>query len=334
MICDKALVANSMMKVAVYFSLVALAASFQFQKEWDSWKAQYGKRYDDDMEELSRHAIWESNKLYVEEHNANADKWGYILDTNEYADMESAEFAKLFNGLAAEEEPPSTVYVPGNVSADPASVDWRDKGYVTPVKNQGQCGSCWAFSTTGSLEGQHFKKTGKLVSLSEQQLMDCSKMEGNHGCEGGLMVNAFRYIEKNGGIDTEESYPYEAEDERRCKFKKADIGATCTGFVKIKKDNCEELRNAVATVGPISVGMDASGRSFQLYKSGIYQPRKCSSKQLDHGVLVVGYGREEGERYWIIKNSWGKHWGMKGYFNIAAAENLCGICTSASYPTV
>ncbi|XP_028968920.1 cathepsin L [Galendromus occidentalis] len=212
--------------------------------------------------------------------------------------------------------------------------DYWLEGYVTPVKDQGQCGSCWAFSTTGSLEGQHFKATGKLVSLSEQNLVDCSGDEGNNGCEGGLMDQGFTYIKNNGGIDTEESYPYNAED-GDCAFKSNAVGARVTGFVDIDSGSEKALQKAVATVGPVSVAIDASNDSFQLYKEGIYDEPACSSTQLDHGVLAVGYGSENGVDYWLVKNSWNTVWGQDGYIKMARnKDNQCGIASQASYPTV
>ncbi|GFQ84136.1 cathepsin L [Trichonephila clavata] len=255
---------------------------------------------------------------------------------NEYSDLEHNEFVRIFNGYRRQANSKSNAssWVPLSNVQIPDKVDWRDKGLVTPVKNQEQCGSCWAFSTTGSLEGQHMKKTGDLVSLSEQNLVDCSGPEGNAGCEGGLMDQAFEYIKKNKGIDTEASYPYTAED-GSCHFKKSDVGATVTGYVDIPTGDEEALKQAVATVGPISVAIDASHDSFQSYQDGIYDEPECSSEELDHGVLAVGYGTEDGSDYWLVKNSWGKTWGTKGYIKMARnKDNQCGIATQASYPLV
>ncbi len=293
------------------------------------------RNYNDDLEELNRYNIWQANKKIVEVHNAG--NHSFTLGMNQFADLKNKEFVSMMNGYRSDLRSRSHStkvfdYDPTGTKTD--TVDWRTKGYVTEIKNQGQCGSCWAFSTTGSLEGQTFKKSGKLVSLSEQNLVDCSGKYGNNGCKGGLMDNAFKYIKANDGIDTESSYPYRAHDER-CTFKASDVGATDTGFVDIPHGNEDALMSAAGSVGPISVAIDASHSSFQLYKEGVYYERECSSSKLDHGVLVVGYGTESGGDYWIVKNSWGTRWGMEGYINMARNKNNnCGIATQASYPTV
>lgn len=227
-----------------------------------------------------------------------------------------------------------TYIEPAHVTV-PKTVDWREKGAVSDVKDQGHCGSCWAFSTTGALEGQHYRKKGVLVSLSEQNLVDCSKVYGNNGCNGGLMDNAFRYIKENGGIDTEKSYPYEGIDDS-CHFNKDTVGATDSGFVDIPEGDEKKMMLAVATVGPVSVAIDASHQSFQLYSEGVYNEPECDSQNLDHGVLVVGYGTDSnGQDYWLVKNSWGTTWGENGYIKMARnQQNQCGIATASSYPTV
>ena len=228
-------------------------------------------------------------------------------------------------------------------------LDWRPKGYVTYVKDQGQCGSCWAFSTTGALEGQHFAKTSQLISLSEQNLVDCSHL--NFGCNGGNQDFAFDYIKEHHGIDTEESYPYEAQREL-CHFERKYIGANLTvrnflfkltkfvicllkGYTRIEKHSESDLTTAIATVGPIAVSIDASQSSFQFYSRGIYDEPNCSTSRLDHAVLAVGYGTLNYTDYYIVKNSWGLDWGQQGYILMTRnKQNQCGIATSALYPLV
>ncbi|XP_078367909.1 cathepsin L-like [Oculina patagonica] len=308
----------------------------EYQEQWQAWKTFHAKKYETDTEETARYAIWRDNLRKIQQHNSEGHS--YTLAMNQFGDLTVDEYRFFFLGLRAhysnETEKEGSTFLPPSGLTLPDTVDWRTKGYVTGVKNQGQCGSCWAFSATGSLEGQHFKKTGKLVSLSEQNLVDCSTSYGNYGCEGGLMDDAFKYIKANKGIDTEASYPYKAKD-GRCHFKKENVGATDTGYVDIKQGSESSLQSAVATVGPISVAIDASHESFQFYHKGVYNERACSRTQLDHGVLAVGYGTSDSKDYWLVKNSWGTSWGMQGYIMMSRnRNNQCGIATSASYPLV
>merc|ERR1711973_516517 len=311
----------------------------ELDSQWEEFKIRYGKQYDD-SEEVTRRDIWESNYDFMEKHNA-AYEAGYETFTvgeNEFNDLTNEEFVSFFNGLHVNEGSEDGVVLPA-LKKNPEKVDWRQHGFVTPVKNQKQCGSCWAFSATGSLEGATFNKTKKLVSLSEQNLVDCSMKEGNHGCMGGLMDFAFKYIQENKGIDTEESYPYTAKTGKTCLFNSSTIGATVTGWKDIKSGSEMDLESAVAQVGPISVGIDAGHPGFQMYKRGVYYSLLCSNKRLDHGVLAVGYGEQEfqgmKQKYWLVKNSWGETWGDQGYIKMAKdLGNMCGIATQASFPTV
>jgi len=330
-----------MLKGCILLALVAVGLSLpvdsDLDSEWSAFKTYHSKKYEASEDGLRR-LIWEENLKRVALHNLEAamGKHTYTLAMNEFADLSGEEFAKKILGscLINKKNATGATFLKSDVITIPTTVDWRDKNLVTPIKDQKQCGSCWAFSTTGSLEGQHSKKTGKLVSLSEQQLVDCAGRFGNFGCSGGLMDNAFKYIVANHGIDTEESYPYEARD-GHCRFNPATIGATVAGFTDIPEGDEDALTQAIASVGPISVAIDASHFSFQLYHTGVYYERRCSSTRLDHGVLAVGYGTEDGKDYYLVKNSWGLSWGQKGYIKMVRnRKNNCGIATSASYPLV
>ncbi|XP_060576711.1 procathepsin L-like [Ruditapes philippinarum] len=307
---------------------------------FSTFKQVHKRKYENEAEETMRSKIFEINVNHIREHNiryAKGEK-SYYLGVNQFTDMTHREFLKLYTGhikaVNGSITKPSTYLTPSNILL-PEKVDWREKGYVTEVKNQGQCGSCWSFSTTGSLEGQTFAKKGKLISLSEQQLVDCSGSYGNQGCNGGLMDQAFEYIKSAGGIESEQDYPYVAQEERKCNFSKSLEKAEVTGYVDVTQGDEQALQSAIATVGPVSVAIDASHPSFQSYSGGVYDESECSSSQLDHGVLAVGYGTESGSDYWLVKNSWGTSWGDEGYIKMSRnKDNQCGIASSASYPLV
>ncbi|PVD28292.1 hypothetical protein C0Q70_10879 [Pomacea canaliculata] len=299
-----------------------------------------GKTYSTGEEEIDRMKIFLDNVKLIEQHNweyFNMKK-SYYMDINQFTDMTFEEYKK-YNRLQARDSSRNatiqcTQFQPPLNWLTPAEVDWRKEGYVTPVKNQGQCGSCWSFSTTGSMEGQHFRLSKKLDSLSEQQLVDCSGKFGNQGCDGGLMDQAFEYINSVGGLESESDYPYEAV-QHKCSFKKKEIVTETyvKGCQDIQSGSESDLMQAVASQGPISVAIDAGHPSFQSYSGGVYDEPGCSSSELDHGVLVVGYGSSSGQEYWLVKNSWGTSWGDEGYIMMARnKDNQCGIATAASFP--
>jgi cathepsin L len=302
-------------------------------EHWAHFKRVHSKKYNLLGQEFNRRLTWQKNVQTINQHNIEADLGlhTYRLGLNQYADLTPKEFAAKFTGL----KKPASVNTIGRFErsqkALPDSVDWRKEGYVTPIKDQAQCGSCWSFSSTGSIEGQNFKKTGKLIPLSEQQLVDCSGSEGNQGCGGGWMDQAIEYIIKAGGIESEADYGYTAQD-GTCHFDINKVAVKLSGYHDVDK-NENALQEAVATVGPISIALDATG--FFLYKSGIFDDSNCQPNSPDHAVLAVGYGSEAGTDFWIVKNSWGASWGEAGYIRMHRnANNLCGLANYATYPIV
>lgn len=288
------------------------------------FKESHGKVYASLEEEQARYEIFKGNLALIDQYN-NLDS-SATYGVNEFADMTADEFLAQrtgFNPSLREGELPVADDLSLEDLAD--AVDWTTKGAVTPVKNQGSCGSCWAFSTTGNIEGVTFLKTGKLVSLSEQELVDCDKDFGDQGCQGGLPSNAYKFVLAEKGIDTEDSYPYKGRGES-CSEKSGTVGATITNWTAISQDE-DQIAQQLSQRGPLSIGINAA--MMQLYMGGVADPLDllCNKKKLDHGVLIVGYGTDGGKDYWKIKNSWGASWGEKGYYRIVRGKGKCGLNT-------
>jgi len=314
-------------------AILFVYASFALRcdnNEFVSWASQNGKSYSA-TESRTRFAVWVKNCAYINSFNKRAE-FNFTVAMNKFGDLTVQEFSKYYLGLKQSTSPQNwNPSITTGTSGLPDSFTWVTQGAVTPIKNQEQCGSCWAFSTTGSTEGCHFIGTKQLVSLSEQNLMDCSYSQGNQGCNGGLMTQAMDYIISNKGIDTEASYGYTARD-GTCHYKSTTRGSTLSSYKNVASGNEPALQTAVYT-GPTSVAIDASQSSFQFYSGGVYSDPRCSSTNLDHGVLAVGWGTLNGQAYWIVKNSWGADWGLSGYIWMARNDhNMCGISTMATLP--
>ena len=304
-------------QLAVLIAFIGAAALILSQNqgpkvsEFDAWKAKHGINYASQFENTYRERVFLQNLAKVEAHNAQKDKT-YEQGLNQFSALTQEEFAqtyltlqvpKEFQNIEAHEEH----YVAGDI-------DWNSQGYVTPVKNQGQCGSCWAFSTTGGLEGLA-KSKGALESFSESQLVDCSGSYGNQACNGGLMTNALKYV-KAQGIVHEDEYPYKPV-KQTCKINQGPFKVS--GYTEIR--NCNDLASGIQA-RVVSVAVDAS--NWSPYRSGVFSNCRTS---LNHGVTLIGV--KDGN--WWVKNSWGTGWGESGFIRLQSG-NTCGICNMAVYP--
>jgi len=332
------------MKLFSLLSLLSVVVGVRLGDRFDSWLDEYRVHVEDGDAYMSMFEKWEANDKFIQEHNAIGNAT-HVLGHNQFSAMDSADY-KAFLGYSSALGKPkrfgATRWMDVAVTAD--SVNWVDAGAVTPVKDQGQCGSCWSFSTTGALEGAYFVKNGKQVSFSEQQLVDCDTLRNggrDQGCNGGLMDNAFSWITKNGGLCLEADYPYfsgDTQDSGTCqKTCQVYPGSDVVKYVDVAPSDDAQMMAAL-TQQPVAIAIEADQREFQLYKSGVFTGT-CGTN-LDHGVLAVGYGTESGSDYYLVKNSWGSSWGSGGFIKLAKGKTFnggdgqCGMLLSASYPIV
>ncbi|XP_055296471.1 procathepsin L-like [Sitodiplosis mosellana] len=330
---------------ACVFAIVSVSSSNL--SEWNAFKTNFGKKYKNQADERHHMRIFLKHKDEVEKHNQmfNDGLVSYTMSLNSYSDVEHSDFAASMRETKhIRSQAPmrnKTIDEPQLMSFAsvklPQSVDWRKKGAVSAVKKQGICGACWAFSVAGTLEAQKFRKTGRLVPLSAQHLIDCITDDDDDKCDGNLIHNAFDYIKRNGGLQTEQSYPYRGFGST-CKKNRRHVAATLRSYRDLPDGDEMRLQQAIANIGPLSVSLDAMRPSFQFYSGGIYYDRRCRSRNrdLNHAMLVVGYGTDKrGKEYYIIKNSWGTEWGENGYMRLARnRKNHCGIATEATYPVI
>jgi len=331
------------MNYSILFALLLTASSVFGYERFDNWAKQHDIQFTSDGHYRDVLGKWLSNDRHID--TINGKNLTYTLAHNQFSGMDSDEFKK-YNQLVplnAESVPPLNQQQQYQTTL-PDSVDWVSNGAVTPVKNQGQCGSCWSFSTTGALEGVYYIMFNALTSFSEQQLVDCDNYKHggkDHGCNGGLMDNAFSWISSNGGLCDESAYPYTSGTTMSagtCMTSCNNVeNSRIRSFTDVPVKSDLSMMTALSKQ-PISVAIEADQKDFQLYSSGVFTG-KCGTN-LDHGVLVVGYGTDSSTDYYTIKNSWGTSWGMNGYINIGRGEEYnngqgqCGVLLQASYPSI
>lgn len=316
-------------------ALLAIAASAAPQLQvadpshlelFRQFAAAFNRIYSSEAERAIRRTIFIENLAHIAKMRL-ADAGSTYSHLTPFADWSVEEFRarnalhkkpRTFGGMEEQNY---------NVSALPTEFDWRQKGAVNPIKNQQQCGSCWAFASVANIEGVNQIATGKLLSLSEQELVDCDKATGDQGCHGGLPSNAFEdMIQNKIGLETEGAYPYTAE-EGVCVARKSNEKVFISSWTQISKDE-DQIAAALMVHGPLAIGINA--QTMQFYDGGIADPRDCDPAGLDHGVAIVGFGEEDGKKYWTIRNSWGTGWGEEGYYRIVRGKGACGLNTDVA----
>lgn len=288
----------------------------------------FGKSYGTKEEYEFRSQQFKQNLAKIYMNNARNDVT-YSLGFNKFADLTHDEYKKRLGYKRITSR--DNIQFLDATNAD--AIDWRDKGVINGIKDQGQCGSCWAFSAVGAMEPHYAIQFGQLLEFSEQQLVDCSGKFGNMGCNGGDMDAAFKYAQ-GAAMESEDKYPYEAADDS-CRYDKSLGIAMVKQFVDVAPNNPAQLKAAIAQ-GPVAVAIEADTFVFQFYSGGILNDESCGTN-LDHGVVAVGYGSENGQEYFIVRNSWGSGWGDSGYIKIAndgkqGSPGICGIASEPTYP--
>jgi len=314
-----------MLRVLLIATIVATAAGDRLSSPtFNVFMQKFERAYETEEEHNVRYWTFYKNMAKWELFN-KAEQGTATYGMNEFADMTEEEFAMNYLSPVSKQDHAYVNSLPEaeEIRGDaPDTVDWRDQNAVTGVKNQGQCGSCWAFSTTANIEGRWAIKNKTLVSLSEQELVDCDKVD--MGCNGGLPFQAYAEIMRLGGLMREEDYPYTARG-GKCKFDKSKVAVDITGREKVSTDE-KKIAAYVATNGPVSIGLNAA--AMQFYTGGVSHPWSflCSPSGIDHGVAIVGYGvdSDSSKPYWLIKNSWGTGWGEKGYYRLFRGAGVCG----------
>lgn len=331
---------------SIFLFCFAARVVAQYEPLFEKWVQDFRVVFQSAEHRVHMFGNWVENHIFIEK--SNRLNRPFELGHNQFSGLNQTEYVQWvrggLEGVINVIGVNPVISAPSEYQSLPASIDWTTKGAVTPVKDQGQCGSCWSFSTTGALEGAYAIKNSKLVSFSEQQLVDCDSL-GNggrdHGCNGGLMDNAFSWISKNNGLCTEADYPYVSGTTMTAgtcvKSCKNVAGSDVAKFVDVESASDLAFSTALS-LNPVSVAIEADQREFQLYKSGVFTGA-CGTN-LDHGVLAVGYGSENGVEYYKVKNSWSTTWGDKGYIRLAkgasynGGKGQCGILLEASYPVV
>jgi len=330
----------SKLSILIVITFIAGIFSTSIIDRFHEWVELFHYHFENDAHFYDVYRKWSINDRFIQV--TNAQNLSYTLGHNQFSGMDSVDFSKYLLSIRGDLHEPN--YVQSDTVNAPSSVDWVKLGAVTPVKDQGQCGSCWSFSTTGALEGAYFVKYGSLVSFSEQQLVDCDNLQNggrDHGCNGGLMDNAFSWIKKNGGLCSESDYPYVSGTTKTagtCKTTcHVNSNSKVLSFVDVKPNSDSAMMEALSKQ-PVSVAIEADQPAFQLYKSGVFTG-SCGTT-LDHGVLVVGYGTDGANDYYTVKNSWGETWGVGGYIKLGKGPSYnngagqCGVLMEASYPVL